>query len=97
MSGYTKNMNTLCERFYCSSSRSYSKLNSLHGQCDHYYLFSLRSPEIILGLPFTEAIDMWSLGCMAAELYLGTLLYPGNTEYDMVSSTLSLIIRFTLV
>ncbi|KAJ3596901.1 hypothetical protein NHX12_003301, partial [Muraenolepis orangiensis] len=23
-----------------------------------------RAPEIILGLPFTEAIDMWSLGCV---------------------------------
>ncbi|XP_044027491.1 homeodomain-interacting protein kinase 1-like isoform X2 [Siniperca chuatsi] len=43
-----------------------------------------RSPEIILGLPFTEAIDMWSLGCMAATLYLGTLLYPGRSEYDMM-------------
>uniref|UniRef100_A0A3P8UN58 Protein kinase domain-containing protein n=1 Tax=Cynoglossus semilaevis TaxID=244447 RepID=A0A3P8UN58_CYNSE len=31
-----------------------------------------RSPEILLGLPFTEAIDIWSLGCLAAVLYLGT-------------------------
>ncbi|KAA8586107.1 hypothetical protein FQN60_007676 [Etheostoma spectabile] len=43
-----------------------------------------RSPEIILGLPFTEAIDMWSLGCIAAALYLGTVLYPGSSEYDMI-------------
>ncbi|XP_037651137.1 homeodomain-interacting protein kinase 1-like [Sebastes umbrosus] len=43
-----------------------------------------RSPEIILGLPFTEAIDMWSLGCLAATLNLGTLLYPGQSEYDMM-------------
>lgn len=51
---------------------------------DHGCLSSLRSPEILLGLPFTEAIDMWSLGCIAAILYLGTLLYPGRSEYDMV-------------
>ncbi|KAI3360748.1 hypothetical protein L3Q82_012984 [Scortum barcoo] len=44
-----------------------------------------RSPEVILGLPYTAAIDMWSLGCIAAELFLGHLLYPGNCEYDMVS------------
>ena len=31
-----------------------------------------RAPEIILGLPFCEAIDMWSLGCVVAELFLGT-------------------------
>ncbi|XP_059180221.1 homeodomain-interacting protein kinase 2-like [Centropristis striata] len=43
-----------------------------------------RSPEIILGLPFTEAIDMWSLGCLAASLYTGTLMYPGLNEYDMM-------------
>lgn len=30
-----------------------------------------RAPEIILGLPFKEAIDMWSLGCVIAELFLG--------------------------
>ncbi|XP_030600143.1 homeodomain-interacting protein kinase 3-like [Archocentrus centrarchus] len=44
-----------------------------------------RSPEIILGLPFTEAIDVWSLGNIAAYLYLGSLLYPGYTEYDMMN------------
>ncbi|CAL8259596.1 unnamed protein product [Arctogadus glacialis] len=42
-----------------------------------------RSPEIILGLPFTGMIDMWSLGCIAAELLIGDPLYPGCTEYDM--------------
>lgn len=47
----------------------------------------LRSPEIILALHFTQAIDMWSLGCLAAELYLGTLLYPGVNDYDMASIT----------
>ncbi|XP_049891147.1 homeodomain-interacting protein kinase 1-like [Epinephelus moara] len=43
-----------------------------------------RSPEIILGLPFTEAVDMWSLGCMAAEMYHGDPLYPGGSEYNMM-------------
>ena len=45
---------------------------------------SLRAPEIILGLPFCEAIDMWSLGCVIAELFLGWPLYPGASEYDQV-------------
>lgn len=53
-------------------------------KCFCGYVSSVRSPEIILGLPFTEAIDMWSLGCMAALLYLGDLLFPGESEYDMV-------------
>lgn len=44
-----------------------------------------RAPEIIFGLPFDESIDMWSLGCVAAELFLGWPLYPGPSEYDQIS------------
>ncbi|XP_031428763.1 homeodomain-interacting protein kinase 4 [Clupea harengus] len=43
-----------------------------------------RSPEILLGLPFCEKVDMWSLGCIIAELFLGWPLYPGESEYDQV-------------
>jgi hypothetical protein len=38
------------------------------------------------GLPFCEAIDMWSLGCVVAELFLGWPLYPGSSEYDQIRS-----------
>lgn len=48
-----------------------------------FFVFA-RAPEIILGLPFCEAIDMWSLGCVIAELFLGWPLYPGASEYDQV-------------
>mmetsp|Transcript_37515 Transcript_37515/g.27667 ORF Transcript_37515/g.27667 Transcript_37515/m.27667 type:complete len:95 (+) Transcript_37515:526-810(+) len=41
-----------------------------------------RSPEILMGLPYDSAIDMWSLGCIAAELFLGIPIFPGNSEYD---------------
>ena len=43
-----------------------------------------RAPEVILGLSYTEAIDMWSLGCVLAELFLGWPLYPGASEYDQI-------------
>lgn len=43
-----------------------------------------RAPEVILGLPFNEAIDTWSLGCVIAELFLGWPLYPGSSEYDQI-------------
>ncbi|KAJ8371918.1 hypothetical protein AAFF_G00298700 [Aldrovandia affinis] len=43
-----------------------------------------RAPEIILGLPFCEAIDIWSLGCVIAELFLGWPLYPRASEYDQI-------------
>ncbi|CAM9135981.1 unnamed protein product [Bubo scandiacus] len=43
-----------------------------------------RAPEILLGLPFCEKVDVWSLGCVMAELHLGRPLYPGINEYDQV-------------
>ena len=56
-----------------------------------------RAPEVILGLQFTEAIDMWSLGCVTAELFLGWPLYPGSSEYDQVSYVSFLIIGFWFI
>ncbi|KAM8794005.1 homeodomain-interacting protein kinase 4 [Eudromia elegans] len=43
-----------------------------------------RAPEILLGLPFCHKVDVWSLGCVMAELHLGWPLYPGGSEYDQV-------------
>lgn len=43
-----------------------------------------RSPEVLLGHAYTTAIDMWSLGCVAAELFLGLPLFPGASEYDLL-------------
>ncbi|XP_024516982.1 dual specificity protein kinase YAK1 homolog isoform X1 [Selaginella moellendorffii] len=43
-----------------------------------------RSPEVVLGHPYTTAIDMWSLGCVAAELFLGLPLFSGESEYDLL-------------
>ena len=36
-----------------------------------------RSPEVMLGLGYGTAIDMWSLACILAELYTGYPLFPG--------------------
>ncbi|CAL8312082.1 unnamed protein product [Merluccius merluccius] len=35
-----------------------------------------RAPEVVLGLPISEAIDIWSLGCVIASMFLGAHLYP---------------------
>uniref|UniRef100_A0A8D0DAS3 Protein kinase domain-containing protein n=1 Tax=Sander lucioperca TaxID=283035 RepID=A0A8D0DAS3_SANLU len=43
-----------------------------------------RAPEVILGLPLDEAVDMWSLGCVLAFLYLGKHLYPTHCEYEVM-------------
>lgn len=44
-----------------------------------------RSPEVLLGMRYTTAIDMWSFGCIVAELYLGLPLFPGNSEYNQLT------------
>ncbi|TSS60392.1 Dual specificity tyrosine-phosphorylation-regulated kinase 4 [Bagarius yarrelli] len=44
-----------------------------------------RSPEVILGHPYSMAIDMWSLGCILAELYTGYPLFPGESEAEQIA------------
>ncbi|KAF4669101.1 hypothetical protein FOZ61_004937 [Perkinsus olseni] len=39
-----------------------------------------RSPEVMLGLPYDESIDMWSLGCILVELFIGEPLFDGQNE-----------------
>ena len=39
----------------------------------------------MLGIPYTTAIDMWSLGCIMAELYIGYPIFPGESENDQMS------------
>ena len=43
-----------------------------------------RAPEIILGVPYSTAIDMWSLGCILAELASGLPLFPGESECEQL-------------
>ncbi|XP_022718649.1 dual specificity protein kinase YAK1-like isoform X3 [Durio zibethinus] len=43
-----------------------------------------RSPEVLLGYQYTTAIDMWSFGCIVAELFLGLPLFPGASEFDLL-------------
>ncbi|XP_069000231.1 homeodomain-interacting protein kinase 1-like [Embiotoca jacksoni] len=45
-----------------------------------------RSPDVILGLPLSEAVDMWSLGCVLATLYLGSPLFPQQCQYYLVKT-----------
>uniref|UniRef100_A0A8C6T1Q8 Protein kinase domain-containing protein n=1 Tax=Neogobius melanostomus TaxID=47308 RepID=A0A8C6T1Q8_9GOBI len=41
-----------------------------------------RAPEVTLGLPLSEAVDMWSLGCCLLEWYLSFLPFPADSPYD---------------
>jgi dual specificity tyrosine-phosphorylation-regulated kinase 2/3/4 len=50
-----------------------------------------RAPEIMLGIPFTTAIDMWSLGCILIELYTGIPIFPGESESEQLSLLMEVI------
>jgi serine/threonine protein kinase len=43
-----------------------------------------RAPEVVLGLPVTMKIDMWSFGCVLAELFLGYPLFKCEDERELV-------------
>jgi hypothetical protein len=47
-----------------------------------------RSPEVVLGASYSTAIDMWSFGCVAAEMFLGLPLFPGASEHDLLGRIL---------
>ncbi|AQK45907.1 hypothetical protein ZEAMMB73_Zm00001d026246 [Zea mays] len=40
---------------------------------------------------YTTAIDMWSFGCIVAELFLGLPLFPGATEYDVLQRMVKIL------
>ncbi|XP_054552484.1 dual specificity tyrosine-phosphorylation-regulated kinase 4 isoform X2 [Talpa occidentalis] len=50
-----------------------------------------RSPEVILGHPYNMAIDMWSLGCIMAELYTGFPLFPGENEVEQLACIMEVL------
>ncbi|KAJ7982593.1 Kinase family protein [Quillaja saponaria] len=50
-----------------------------------------RSPEVLLGYQYTTAIDMWSFGCIVAELFLGLPLFPGASEFDLLRRMIKII------
>ena len=41
-----------------------------------------RGPEVILGLTWNNSSDIWSIGCMFAEIYTGDLLFGTHEDIE---------------
>lgn len=63
----------------------YEDLHSTYIQSRYY-----RAPEVIMKLGLTQAIDMWSLGCVVYELATGCILFQGKNENEV----LKLIVKY---
>lgn len=50
-----------------------------------------RAPEVIFGLSYSHEIDVWSFGCLLAELYTGKTLFKGENEQEMVQMFMSVL------
>jgi serine/threonine protein kinase len=49
--------------------------------CSRYY----RAPELIFGATqYTNAIDVWSIGCVIGEIVLGRPLFPGDSSINQL-------------
>lgn len=46
---------------------------------------SYRAPEVVLGLPYDGKIDVWSLGCVVAEMFTGEVTFQNDSIVSMLS------------
>merc|ERR1711892_287745 len=50
-----------------------------------------RAPEIMLNwMHYTQTVDIWSVGCIMAELLTGRPLFPGDDQIDQITKVLNI-------
>uniref|UniRef100_A0A3P9M4K8 Protein kinase domain-containing protein n=1 Tax=Oryzias latipes TaxID=8090 RepID=A0A3P9M4K8_ORYLA len=54
-----------------------------------------RAPEVILGLPMDESVDMWALGIVFATMCRGDFPFPCGTEYETIRGLVQIFDEFT--
>uniref|UniRef100_A0A3B3B5W9 Protein kinase domain-containing protein n=1 Tax=Oryzias melastigma TaxID=30732 RepID=A0A3B3B5W9_ORYME len=54
-----------------------------------------RAPEVHLGLPLDQRVDMWSLGYVLCVLYTGTFIHGWDSEYDIIRAMVNIFFTKT--
>ncbi|CAL4090157.1 unnamed protein product, partial [Meganyctiphanes norvegica] len=82
----------------CNPKRSAIKIVDFGSSCQmgqriYQYIQSrfYRSPEVLLGIPYNMAIDMWSLGCILVEMHTGEPLFSGANEVDQMNKIVEVL------
>uniref|UniRef100_A0A8C7SGJ8 dual-specificity kinase n=1 Tax=Oncorhynchus mykiss TaxID=8022 RepID=A0A8C7SGJ8_ONCMY len=82
----------------CNPKRSAIKIVDFGSSCQlgqriYQYIQSrfYRSPEVLLGMPYDLAIDMWSLGCILVEMHTGEPLFSGANEVDQMNKIVEVL------
>ncbi|XP_048476472.1 dual specificity tyrosine-phosphorylation-regulated kinase 1B isoform X1 [Rhincodon typus] len=82
----------------CNPKRSAIKIVDFGSSCQlgqriYQYIQSrfYRSPEVLLGMPYDLAIDMWSLGCILVEMHTGEPLFSGSNEVDQMNKIVEVV------
>eukprot|EP01054_Gregarina_sp_Poly1_P005432 Gregarina_sp_Poly_1__5431@NODE_286_length_10041_cov_88_726088_g247_i0_p2_GENE_NODE_286_length_10041_cov_88_726088_g247_i0NODE_286_length_10041_cov_88_726088_g247_i0_p2_ORF_typecomplete_len860_score97_60Pkinase/PF00069_25/2_1e54Pkinase_Tyr/PF07714_17/9_1e25Kinaselike/PF14531_6/6_3e10Kdo/PF06293_14/8_9e06Pkinase_fungal/PF17667_1/3_3e05APH/PF01636_23/7_3e05WaaY/PF06176_11/0_00054RIO1/PF01163_22/0_0021FTA2/PF13095_6/0_079Seadorna_VP7/PF07387_11/0_22Seadorna_VP7/PF07387_11/2_1e03_NODE_286_length_1004 len=52
---------------------------------------SYRAPEVLLGLCYDQKIDIWSLGCVLAELWTGFVLFQNRCVQSMMARIVGIL------
>ena len=50
-----------------------------------------RAPEIILGMGYSENVDVWSIGCIFGEMIRGSVMFPGTDHIDQWNKVIELL------
>ncbi|XP_047316004.1 probable serine/threonine-protein kinase clkA [Impatiens glandulifera] len=59
--------------------------------CSYVQSRSYRAPEVILGLPYNKKIDIWSLGCILAELCTGNVLFQNDSPATLLARVIGIV------
>lgn len=56
-----------------------------------------RAPEVILGMGYTENVDIWSVGCIMGEMIRGGVLFPGTDHIDQWNKIIGMFTNKTKI